>query len=255
MAEQDSSILRVEENGVEFFTVAKTGDSGLSQSGLARASGVTQQALSKLTKLLTTKSPAKRLERFIGKNLTLTTNFSCADRKARRLTIYKADFCAAVIQYYAYLGNETAQDTLDAIAEIGLTSFIQSKTGWLPSQYKAAPQSHNKINRILDTPSPWKKMYEPEFCKKAFSMFGSNFYWQFCYSWMTQEEQCKVNRVNPVVNGKRDARIHQFLDADIRKRLTPYVAEMVVLIDIATSRQEFNDLYARRYGANQLNLL
>ena len=47
-------ILRTEENGVEFFTVATTGESGMSQRGLARACGVVHSTIQKLEKRVAT---------------------------------------------------------------------------------------------------------------------------------------------------------------------------------------------------------
>jgi len=41
-------ILRRESKGIEFFSVQTTGESGMSQSGLARMCGVTQKAVDNL---------------------------------------------------------------------------------------------------------------------------------------------------------------------------------------------------------------
>ena len=65
-------IIRKEENGIEFYTVDLTGQSGMSQSGLAILAGVSQQALSALEKTLTTKAPSESLKPFVDKPLTLT---------------------------------------------------------------------------------------------------------------------------------------------------------------------------------------
>jgi prophage antirepressor-like protein len=111
-----------------------------------------------------------------------------------------------------------------------------------------------KLDRILDTPSPWKRMYDKEACEKAFAWYGANFYWTYCYSWMTPGEQCKVNRLNPPINGKRDVAIHQFIDQDIRDRLTPHVTRLVDFLVSSTSKQDFETRMGRVFGSNQLEL-
>jgi hypothetical protein len=49
-----SSIIKSEENGIEFYTIAAMGESGMSQSGLAILCGVHQSTVSKLEKSLMT---------------------------------------------------------------------------------------------------------------------------------------------------------------------------------------------------------
>lgn len=60
----------------EFYTVEDTGESGMSQSGLAVLCGVSQQAIAQLENTLTSKAPSKWLESLVGQDLTLTSNDS-----------------------------------------------------------------------------------------------------------------------------------------------------------------------------------
>jgi hypothetical protein len=122
----------------EFYTVEDTGESGMSQSGLSVLCGVTQQAISDLEKTLTSKAPSRTLEPFVGKDLTLTSTDSdpgltVNGRRAGKLTVYKALFCARTMQHYAYRGNEVAQYSLDQFTELGINQWIQSITGWAKS--------------------------------------------------------------------------------------------------------------------------
>ena len=120
-----SSIIKSEENGIEFYTIVTTGESGMSQSGLAILCGVHQSTVSKLEKSLMTKSSSETLKPWVGKVKTLTTN-----SEYKNATIYSASFCAAVIRHYAYNGNQTAQFSLDKFAEIGINTWIQGITHW-----------------------------------------------------------------------------------------------------------------------------
>lgn len=118
-------IIKHEDNGIEFYTIAATGDSGMSQSGLAILAGVSQQSISKLEKTLTTKAPSETLKDWVCMPLALTTN-----SEYKNATIYSAAYCAAVIRHYAYNGNQTAQHSLDKFVEIGINTWIQGITNW-----------------------------------------------------------------------------------------------------------------------------
>ena len=123
------------DDSLEFYTVEDTGESGISQSGLAILCGVSRQAIKKLEKTLATKAPSKWLESFVGKDLTLVTSKSDLKLTVNgvppgNLTVYKAAFCARVIQHYVFRGKEVAQYSLDQFTELGINIWIQSITGW-----------------------------------------------------------------------------------------------------------------------------
>lgn len=123
----------------EFYTIEETGESGMSQSGLAILCGVRQQSISTLERTLTSRAPSKWLEVFVGKDLTLTSNvvdpkLTVNGKPSGNLRIYKAAVCARVIQHYAFQGNEVAQYSLDQFTELGINTWIQSITGWRREQ-------------------------------------------------------------------------------------------------------------------------
>jgi hypothetical protein len=186
------TVLRTERDGVEFFTVAATGESGMSQTGLARACGVSRQALIKIESALVTKSfskglkqsaskglnpvtktspkalkpsvskgfnpvtkaPSEWLQPFVGKDLNLSGSY---EKNGGAVKVYTAEFCAAVIKHYAYSGSKVAQAFDSSLGVIGLTSYIQSQTGWLPEEFKAAPKEHDKLDRFLSLAMEWDR--------------------------------------------------------------------------------------------------
>jgi DNA-binding XRE family transcriptional regulator len=124
-----------DDSSTEFYTVEETGDSGMSQTGLAALCGVSRRTIDKLEETLGTKAPHKSLERFVGKKLTLATSEETPDIKvngkpAGNLRVYTAAFCAAAIRHYDRLGNEVAQYSADQFTEMGINVWIQSITGW-----------------------------------------------------------------------------------------------------------------------------
>src|SRR4028118_1096834 len=129
------TVLRTERDGVEFFTVVATGESGMSQRGLARAAGVSHTAIQKLESTLATRTPQKTLnstsgkglnpatktsqktlkpssgkgfnpvtkapsewlQPFVGKDLNLSGDY---EKNGGTVKVYTAEFCAAVIKHY-----------------------------------------------------------------------------------------------------------------------------------------------------------
>lgn len=112
-------------------------------------------------------------------------------------------------------------------------------------------------DRILDKPSPWVKLYDKDFCRQVYAWFGPSFYWQFCYFYLTPVERCKVEMVNPIVNGTRKYRIHQHLDADTRSRIEPYIWQLIPIVDLADGdKDKFMENYRRYFGhIEQLSFL
>lgn len=162
----------IDEDGAEYFTVISTGQSGMSQSGLARFVGVS--SVSYLTNKIRTANPTinnlpECLKPFAGKNLTLKGYFDAGGRH-----ILEDRFCAAVVEYYArwsksnseqskvkseqalkliqHLGMKFMQERAgEVIQNIGMRRFIHNKTGWqqpdnnhVPDNFEQEFAAHNK---------------------------------------------------------------------------------------------------------------
>ena len=144
-------ILRRETEGIEFFTVQATGESGISHSGLAILCGVNQSTITRLVSKLeaiTSCSESlekylkhadnrgfdpmrdkalKRLKAFIGKPLHLEGDFK---KNGGIVKVLRADFCAATIKHYALEGREIAEQSMDKFMTLGINTWIQAITGW-----------------------------------------------------------------------------------------------------------------------------
>jgi hypothetical protein len=126
-------IIRVVENDVEFFTVSETGESALSETGLARLCNVTQQSMHELIeKTVTGKTKSECLKPFLGKSYRLQAKVASSPIYTR-LNLVRSDYAAAIVEYYAFESRYKTKEALFAhrkFAKMGIEQWIQSITGW-----------------------------------------------------------------------------------------------------------------------------
>lgn len=146
-------IIRKEEDGVEFYTIALTGQSGMSQSGLAELAGVDRKAVRDLEETLGSRAPSEFLEAFIGEPLTLGIEDPLIEGKpVGNLKIYKSAYCAAVLKHYSAYGPVHAKPvalfSLLKFAERGINDWIQDITGWKHYRDSIPPHTSVYVSRI-----------------------------------------------------------------------------------------------------------
>lgn len=281
----NATVLRTESNGVEYFTVVATGESGMSQSGLARACGVTRQSLIKLEKTLVTKlsaktpepasakgltpatkkgfalsgkAPSKWLESFVGKGLTLVTNYSNSDAKTRGVTVYTAEFCAATIKHYAYSGSKTAQQFDSQLGIIGLTSYIQSVTGWLPEKFKAAPEAHKKLSEFLNLAMEWDRGVMMVVDEEGYEVDMSDS-WTFLdavvFSGFTVEEYLQFQEETKQLGLRSEPKSEQIRlfferNPEIVERQKPYTDRVQKMLSRGQNQFLFKMLFTEAFGSD-----
>lgn len=133
-----SLLRRIEYDG-EYFTVKKTGRSGMSMRGLGRFVGKTSTAISYWAKKVKEADPINNslpesLKPFAGKSLTLE---GYTDHQGRR-DILEDRFCSAIVEYYASEADDAetnviAKARLALIRDLGMRLFLHMKTGWHPN--------------------------------------------------------------------------------------------------------------------------
>jgi hypothetical protein len=130
------NITRVERDGVEFFTIDATGESGMSEIGLARICGVTRQSISALLRdILAGKIDINRSEPLQRNDLSLQLKGIPAIEKSKisKLSIVRAEVCAQVIKHYAFHARPKTPEAMFALekfAALGITGWIQETTHW-----------------------------------------------------------------------------------------------------------------------------
>lgn len=260
MAEKHFKLLRSVRDDIEFFTVADTGESGMSVSGLAILCGVSHQASSKLVKNLATQSPSRWLNPLVGKDFNLATNRRKQGGKTR---VLKAEVCTLILQHYAFRGNETAQYSLTKFSTDGMTRWIQGVTGWTP-QKGIIRQEYGHL--ILDEPQPWEEHYNPEWRSHAMRLTGlhwncramSHFLNEAVYGYIPTPVRDRLNEVNPLDGkGRRRYKQHQFFakEADILV-LRSHISKTQLLMEASASLPEFRRLMQAKFkGVYQMSLL
>ena len=152
------NITRVERDGVEFFTIDATGESGMSEIGLARLCGVTRQSISSLLQdILAGKVDINRPGPLQRHDLTMQAKGIPSIEKSRisKLSIVRADVCARIIKHYAFHSRHKTPEAMFALekfAELGITGWIQEATHWHgnPVPRNGIVLDYNTIETLLE---------------------------------------------------------------------------------------------------------
>jgi hypothetical protein len=122
-----------------------------------------------------------------------------------------------------------------------------------------ALQAIDKLSQVADLASPWEKMWSKPVLDLVRKFYGNfcdkTFWWKYIYDFLTPEERCKLNQLNPVDKGtsQRKTRIHQWIEGEgeIKVRLTEKVNEVQVLLRTSSSRSDFETRYQKLLNAFQ----
>jgi hypothetical protein len=129
------SILRVVQDGVEFFTVEATGVSGMSETSLSRLVGIAHQSVHDLIQNISAgRSRSKCFKPFAGRAFIQQAHVEINGKRIP-INIVSSQICSVIINYYAFISDsktETAYYSSLKFAEIGIERWIQGITGWRP---------------------------------------------------------------------------------------------------------------------------
>ena len=152
------NITRVERDGVEFFTIDETGESGMSESGLACLCGV---APSSVYRFITSSALRWDHEKTLDPKFRKTISF-CATNGGKssssqksNLKILSATVCARTIEYFAFESKHKTEEALFAYRKFaikGMNAWIQDATHW---HGNAVPRTgivldYNTIETLLE---------------------------------------------------------------------------------------------------------
>jgi len=152
------TITRVVRDDVEFFTIDATGESGMSESGLARLCGVSKQSVNELLRNMLAGNLGKnQSEPMQRRDLWLQARgvTSIDKSKISNLSVLRASVCAQVIKHYAFESRYKTEKALFAyqtFAEKGINAWIQEMTDWHgnPVPKNGITLDFKTIDQLLD---------------------------------------------------------------------------------------------------------
>jgi len=140
-------MVQKEVDGIEFYVSADGTQSGMSESGLARMSGVDRSSVHNLLqKAAADKKVPETLKPILGKDFYLLIG---ADKNAQ---VVPANICALVIEYYAFeskAANETARFSFRKFASKGISSWIKEITGYKEDQIPESKEILSILKEVL----------------------------------------------------------------------------------------------------------
>ena len=209
-----AKVVKLDLDGIEFYSVLATGESGMSQSGLARIVSTPRQTVEDLLKdLVAGNSRSKCLQPFLSKDLWLPENGS-ANAK-----IVKDEVCAAVIEHYAFEARKTTDAALQVyrrFAARGIRGWIQEITGWQDERKRYV------VNALVsESYTAWQKRFEDNFFEEAYRITGwkrtksghppcmGKFIKKTIYEYLPNGTVEKLEEVNPRLKSGRRRKHHQ----------------------------------------------
>lgn len=220
------SIIRKVIDGVEFYTDEMTGESGMSQSGIARLCDVDEGSVRNILKnLARNRALSECLKLFVGKDFSLGT----ASGALQNAKIVRDEVCAAIVEYFAFEAEKVADRTryrsqfaYRKFATKGVRAWIQEITGWESKRRERVVKAV-----VSDSHMPWKKKFEDDFFEEAYRVTGwqspsighppcmAQFINEAIYNYFPEGTQDRLNAVNPRVNGRRKRKHHQHLTPNL----------------------------------------
>ena len=152
------NITRVERDGVEFFTIDETGESGMSESGVARLCGVAPVSVHRfISNSLIAWEQEKELNPAFRKTIAFNAKHAKDFKPGQNsnIKILSATVCARTIEHFAFESKHKTEQAFFAyrkFAETGITAWIQDATHW---HGNAVPRTgivldYNTIETLLE---------------------------------------------------------------------------------------------------------
>lgn len=213
----------------------------------------------------------RAVARMAGKSLSTIQNVlqSIADRKQTSKVlapfagqVFQGDrgipdtLATALVQYYAFKGSETAQDTAILISTYGLRNIAQEKLGW-----KATVKTQRFL---LAEPRDWTKVFENQFydqlsrltglswCKKTHrrpARFGQ-LTKMFVYDYLDKDVYEQIKRTQRL-HGGHIYKMHQFIGDEaltsLKEHLTKVTGIMESSESLTVAKQRIYQYATRQY--------
>jgi hypothetical protein len=150
------NITRVERDGVEFFTIDATGESGMSESGLARLCGVAPSSVHRFVSNSAVRwDHEKTLDPKFRKTISFCAGNGENSSQKSNIKVLSATVCARTIEYFAFDTKYKTEEALFAYRKFavkGINAWIQEATHWHgnPVPKNGITLDFKTIDQLLD---------------------------------------------------------------------------------------------------------
>jgi hypothetical protein len=215
-----------------------SGEYALSQTQVANAVGKDEQIVRIFLR-------SKWLKDLLGE-VSRAVHFKLsAEGKGHTVKAVNPEIAFAFWQKESESGNAIARRLVFAC---GVES-IERRADKIFKKFRTEDDYNDRMSsRILTTADPYSVLFEKELCDKGFKWYGSNFYWIYFYFWMNKKERCDLDTNNPIVNGTRKYKIHQWIEGETKERLKEKARELAILLLRSNCKQSFEATFAEWYG-------
>jgi len=224
--------------------IIETGEYRMNQSQILEPIGENRNWITKTVTLPSSRQ--KDLEALQRKGLSMLPIRVQYERSGtvRRAVTWSLSDARIVWRHFDRKGNQMAEALIDLLSE----DSLQDRWEQVWDERRTEEERHADDNRIMQQNAPYYALYQKKICDRAFSWFGTNFYWSYFYFWMSRQERCDLDNRNPPINGRRKTKIHQWIEPETKERLRDKAIELGALILAARSKQQFIELFQNRYG-------
>ena len=210
----------------------------LSQTQVASIVGRNEQYIRKFLQ-------SKWLKDLLGESFKTVKSKISTEGKGNKISVVSPEIAFAFWQKESESGNVLARRLVFACG----VETIERRADKVFNNKRTEQEYNDQLaSRILSAADPYQVLFEKELCEKGFKWYGSNFYWTYFYFWMTPEERCELEQSNPLINGVRKYKIHQWIEGETKERLKVKARELAILILRSNCKQSFETTFAEWYG-------
>jgi hypothetical protein len=247
-----TNLTRFDHDGLELVIDTETGEAFVTQSGYARMVNVSQQAISKRLKT-DNQNCVKRAEILTKTGLKPTT------------LIPEDLLCDWLIQ--------DKPDLAKKLMKLGTRAYLHQLAGFKVSSTAIQPQSpatppqltRSEIiaSLVPSAPTIWKSRYSSDFWQNLERLTGykqgniqcAKFINNHIYDYFDEDVRERLEKVNPLVAGKRKSKQHQHFDGELLAALEQHIFTVLQLMQATNSINDFEGLMIGRFrGSYQLSL-
>jgi hypothetical protein len=249
-----TNLTRFDHDGLELVIDTETGEAFATESGYARMSGIQYNSI------------RKRVSRFTSDKLLVKKAEILTTKGLKIVTLINAE------TVFDWLWDDKPE-LARAMGKVGATVYLHQLAGFKVSSTAIQPQSpatppqltRSEIiaSLVPSVPTIWKSRYSSDFWQNLERLTGykqgniqcAKFINSHIYDYFDEDVRERLEKVNPLVAGKRKNKQHQHFDGELLAALEQHIFTVLQLMQATNSINDFEGLMIGRFrGSYQLSL-